>query len=750
LALSGLLWIIAAAASLGWAFDVPELAHIHRGWPTMQLLPALGFAGLGAVVSLRTVFASRGRRWTQGLAAAIASYGLLSLLVSYVIDGDRGGVGLVGGTQHVGGETALGFALLGVAALVPPRVHPRWPQALTMLALGLGGLEAVAFVYHVTDGAVPPKAIQEAVGLIAASTAVLTLRPDAPILVLLRAPGAAGVLVRRLLPLAIASPLISGWLLLISPWNSRDDVAMLAPFNSALFALLVFWAARVMVRNDMQRLADERRFRQVFDNNIAGMLIVNSGGYIVSANHAASRIFGYSIGELTRLSVEDLVPAELRERHRAHRATAGTPSALRMASTREFSALHRDGRWIPTTIELSPIETQEGPMVIVNVADLTARHLAEQERAEHQERFRMLTRATGDTVWDWDPRTDQVWWSENLRRVFGWEVESAPASWARDKIHPDDLPQVMKQVEAAVAEMAESMRCEYRFRCADGSYRTVLHQALILWHPDGTCQRRLGTIFDISERIAAERVLQERTRELERSNAELERFAQIASHDLQEPLRTVSSFVQLIDKKYGDRLDETGHRYMNYAVDGANRMRALIDALLTYSRLERKEAPVDAVVHLARIAERVNADLRVAILECGARVTCDALPAVLGNKTQLAQIFQNLIGNALKYRRDEAPRVHIGVRAAGELWQISVADNGIGIEPRYFDRIFVVFQRLHTREAYDGTGIGLAICKRIVERHGGTIWVESTPGEGSTFHFTLKRAIKGEPVEHVA
>jgi signal transduction histidine kinase len=224
--------------------------------------------------------------------------------------------------------------------------------------------------------------------------------------------------------------------------------------------------------------------------------------------------------------------------------------------------------------------------------------------------------------------------------------------------------------------------------------------------------------------------------ELRRSNRELEQFAYVASHDLQEPLRMVAGYTQLLAKRYGDILDQTAKEYIGFAVDGAKRMQGLIEDLLTYSRVgSRGEA--FASTNCEAVLGKTLAGLQIAIRECGAIVTHDPLPTVVGDEFQLGQLFQNLLGNAIKYRDSEAPQVHVSCKQETEQWTFAVKDNGIGIEPQYRERIFQIFQRLHTREEYEGSGIGLAVCKKIVERHGGQIWVESEVGKGSTFYFTL-------------
>jgi signal transduction histidine kinase len=233
-----------------------------------------------------------------------------------------------------------------------------------------------------------------------------------------------------------------------------------------------------------------------------------------------------------------------------------------------------------------------------------------------------------------------------------------------------------------------------------------------------------------------ERRVEKRTAELRRSNSELEQFAYIASHDLKEPLRMVVSYLQLLDRRYKEKLDEQGREFLNFAVDGGLRMQALIMDLLAFSRVNTQKNPFTSV-ELNPLIESVVGDLKLAITEAGATITRGDLPTIKGDAAQLARLFQNLLGNSIKFRGKEPPRITVSARRDDHGWRFGVSDNGIGIEPQYFERIFVIFQRLHGRTEYPGTGIGLAVCKRIVERHGGRIWVESEPGKGTTFYFTI-------------
>lgn len=247
----------------------------------------------------------------------------------------------------------------------------------------------------------------------------------------------------------------------------------------------------------------------------------------------------------------------------------------------------------------------------------------------------------------------------------------------------------------------------------------------------------IAAIRDISERMRIQQTLQNQAQALARSNEALQRFAYIASHDLQEPLRMVSSYVQLLKRRYGSKLDKDADEFIGFAVDGVQRMQAMINDLLEYSRVGRDECVFEAV-DCQKLLDQTRQNLSAVIAECGAVISHDRLPIVHGQPSELLRLFQNLISNALKFRGEMRPQVHISARRRDDGWLFSVRDNGIGIDPKQADKIFAIFKRLHAHHEYPGTGMGLAICRRIVEHHGGDIWVESAPGQGATFHFTIR------------
>lgn len=362
-------------------------------------------------------------------------------------------------------------------------------------------------------------------------------------------------------------------------------------------------------------------------------------------------------------------------------------------------------------------------------------------------RYTVVTKATNNIIWDWDFKKNKVIWGESLTKIFGYPDLENHSTWWTDKIHPEDKERVAQKFnEFLESSNKEKWSDEYRIITESGSIRHIYDRGYMLFNKKGKPIRMIGSLEDISERKINEEQLKElnlqinkRVEELAVSNAELEQFAYIASHDLQEPLRMITRFLSEIQRKYSENLDDKGKEYIHYAVDGAHRMRNLILDLLEYSRVGKFDQTIE-MIDLNMLIEEVINYHEAFIKESNAVVKWSNLPAIQNRKTPIQLVFQNLISNALKYHNpSEHPKIEITHQDLGDHWLFLVKDNGIGIDPMFSEKIFVIFQRLHAKHEYSGTGIGLAICKKIIEAQGGKIWVESEEGQGSIFCFTVSK-----------
>ncbi len=354
-----------------------------------------------------------------------------------------------------------------------------------------------------------------------------------------------------------------------------------------------------------------------------------------------------------------------------------------------------------------------------------------------EERFRTVVETANDAIVSVDSLGSVVHWNQAAEHIFGYSTQEAvgnPLSLMMPERFREAHEQALGQMVSTFGSRPSRRTVEVAGLKKDGN-EFPAELSIADW------ETREGKFFtgilrDITPRKRAQEALQSTLAELERSNTDLQQFAYVASHDLQEPLRMISSYVQLLQRRYRDRLDEDADEFMAYAVGGAKRMQSLINGLLQYSRVGTHGKPFK-LVHCDTILNKALANLQMLLTESGAQVTHDPLPTLMADSTQLLQLFQNLIDNACKFRDDNVPRIHVSARPEHSQWLFSVTDNGIGIDPEYADRIFIIFQRLHSREEFPGTGLGLAICKKIIERHGGKIWVEFGNRKGTTFCFTI-------------
>ena len=366
----------------------------------------------------------------------------------------------------------------------------------------------------------------------------------------------------------------------------------------------------------------------------------------------------------------------------------------------------------------------------------TVRSLQETRKLveEYQTRFTRLFEEAHDAILLFDVEGQFLDMNRKAIELFGYTKDELTSMTIWDLISPSE----QSDSHMKLKKLLDGDRIpvfERTLVAKDGSLIPVENSAFVVRDEHGEVKFIQSILRDIRKRKEAERRVQQTLEEVERSNRELEQFAYVASHDLQEPLRMVASFTQLLEKRYADQLDDTAREYIAFAVDGANRMQNLINALLRYSRVGTRGNPFTPT-DCSEVLAQALINVKSQIDETQALITNDALPIVAVDADQLVQLFQNLISNAIKFRKDTAPRIHISAECTEDEAIFSVSDNGIGIDPTYLDKIFVIFQRLDGH-AFPGTGIGLSICKKIVERHEGRIWVESEPGHGSTFYFTL-------------
>jgi PAS domain S-box-containing protein len=519
---------------------------------------------------------------------------------------------------------------------------------------------------------------------------------------------------------------------------------MLSPLGSAEGILVTAAIRDISVRNaaDAHLVQMEGRYRGLLEAAPDAMVVVNQSGEIVLVNLQTEKQFGYRRDELLGQKVNNIVPQGFAERLVADGLRSAEEALAQQIGTGiELTARRKDGSEFPIEIMLSPLGSAEGILVTAAIRDISVRNAADAHLVQMEGRYRGLLEAAPDAMVVVNQQSEIVLLNLQAEKQFGYR---------RDELLGQKLTNIIPEgfAERLIADGLRSAEDALAQQIGTGLELTALRKdgsrfpMELMLSPLESDTGTLVTVAirNITVRNAAKVELLQTVEELKRSNEDLQQFAYVASHDLQEPLRMVASYVALIARRYKGKLDADADEFISFTVDGAKRMQSLIQDLLAFSRVGSKG--VELVTTSSENAlNRAIKNLRGAIVDSGARVTHDPLPSVLADDMQLTQLFQNLLGNAIKYRRADTPGVHVAARQNGaKKWIFSVQDNGLGIEPQYFERIFGMFQRLHGREEFSGTGMGLAICKKIVERHGGDISVESTIGQGSTFRFSMAAA----------
>ena len=517
------------------------------------------------------------------------------------------------------------------------------------------------------------------------------------------------------------------------------NTAFLRRADEADYYGLVSTVSDITAQHDAERRLkeSEQRFRRTFELAGSGMAHIGMDRRFTRVNRRLCEILGYSEEELLQLTGRQISHPEDLDIINEQRPRLYKGEIDRIELEKRY--LRKDGSvvWVHFTMTVER-DAKGAPLYEIAVYEDITQQLETQLRLRESEaRFRQTFELAASGIGHVrDGRFVRV--NRSLCEIFGYAEGELLGRHVKELSHPEDRDVSDAPRERIRRGEAESARFEKRYLRADGAVIWCEVAVALVRDVYGVPQYEVAIFDEVTDRKKAEARLREAHEELKRSNAELEQFAYVASHDLQEPLRMVASYAQLLGRRYEAKLDGDAREFMAYIVDGASRMKQLIEDLLAYSRVGTKGAEFKRV-NAEDALKRALFNLRVAIQEAGAVVTNDPLPTLSGDEVQLGQLLQNLMSNALKFRSDSVPRIHIGVTESAKEYTFEVRDNGIGIEPQYYERIFMVFQRLHNKGEYPGTGIGLAICKKVVERHGGRIWVESRPGAGSSFYFTLPK-----------
>ena len=764
---------LGAAVLVGWALDLAVLKSLSSGFVSMKPNTAFSFVFAGVALQILATGPSRTHLRLISLACAfvVSLIGLLTLseyLYGWNLDIDQlvfseapGSLG-TSAPGRMAPTAALCCFLLGTSLIVLDirRCYPI-AQLLTLLAALVALTAVIGYVYGVESlygvGSSTRMALHSSLGFLLLSSAILLTRQDHGLLVIVTSDAAGGVMARRLLPAAIVLPLVLGWLAVLGQHagfhRPEFSVFLVVIWSIVSFSALTWWNSGSLYRLDVERKRAEEELKKGQTQLAEAQRIARVGSWEwnVPANHVTwsdemYRAFGLAPGEFTATfeGFADLVHPDDRDLFRQ-------TIELSLRTHEEFGFDHRivrgDGS-VGVLHSQGKVQRNDAGDVISMTAtgqDVTDRTRIEQALRQTESRTRSIIDSANDAFIAIDPAGTITDWNPQAKAIFGWSREQAVGRSLAETIIPDRFREAHIEGIHRFVRTGEGSLLDQRLEL------TALHQDGHHFPVELTVSPiRLGRSYifsafirDITERKQAEEALAHKTEELTRMNAELEDFTHSVSHDLKEPLRGIEAFAGFIAEDYGDKLDEQGQRYVNVLRESAVRMKDLIDDLLQLSRIGRTRIEY-APVPVRRLVEDVTLELSFALQEKRAELRLDPeLPTVTCDAVRMREVFKNLISNAIKYNDKPSPQIKISCRSENGGFTFCVRDNGIGIDPQYHDKVFKIFQRLHHREEYEGTGVGLAICKKVIEAHGGRIWVESTGGEGTAFLFTIPRA--GQP-----
>ena len=764
---------------LGWQFDIEFLKRPFYGVVAMNPITAIEFIFFGLSVFLLSLIKNQAFNPIHEkriikliilLAVLAISTGVLKLsdyffylninidewLFNTAILNDQ----LLFLSSNISPASALSFILLGICILLSVYTKSKLnfiANYLVLLVLCIGLFASFAFIYSVPEltgvYASHPIALNTAVCFALASLSVLLLNSNKGFMKIFTDSNSGGFVSRLFIPSTIIFAFLIGLFILLLKRHFSISPEMIVTLGVSSVVISGFFitlyisiqlnkisvnrdeAQKELVKANKELSLSHERFFTFFESSpVATNIIRVKDGHYIHANNAFLKLFS-----LTREQVIGKTSAEFNIIDTKKRGAVLEYVKEKNYNMQDVEAklISSTGKKIDILASTQLIELDGEPHMLTTLIDITERKGIEKEIRKSRKSLNDAQKLSKTGSWEFNLKTGELFWSDELYHIF--EVEETPAEKlfevCRKKIHPDDIANLDDAINLA-NEAGLAAVYEHRVIMGDGSIKHLLGLGEIIKDEEGKPLWLRGTTQDITERKEFEEKLRQNNIQLDLKNKELEQFAFVASHDLQEPLRTISSFTELLTDEYAAKFDNNANTYVRFISQSAMRMRDLITGLLEYSRLGNKLVlePTDCNTVLNNALE----NLHVAIKESGAVIKAENLPVLKAYPIELELLFQNLIGNAIKFRKKEViPEINIKAKKREHDWEFSFADNGIGIDQKHFEKIFLLFQRLHSRDNYKGSGIGLSHCKKIVELHKGRIWVESKPGEGSVFSFTI-------------